>query len=119
MFVNNTSKFENEMKELSLERDFFVISKKNGQLKLEHMFYVFSHFSKIFIKDKIVSKKMKKIFLIFHSNPKYGLKRFKALFIEIFYLIKIEKTHDTSFAMRIQKMTMIIMHSIHLHLIIF
>tara|TARA_B100000424_G_C22883156_1_gene469971 strand:+ start:221 stop:1027 length:807 start_codon:yes stop_codon:yes gene_type:complete len=51
MFVNDTSKFENEMKELSLEEGgFFVISKKNGQLKLEHMFYVFSHFSKNFHK---------------------------------------------------------------------
>ena len=49
MFVNDTSKFENEMKELSLEEGgFFVISKKNGQLKLEHMFYVFSQFSKNF-----------------------------------------------------------------------
>ncbi len=49
MFVNDTSQFENDMKELSLEEGgFFVISKKNGQLKLEHMFYVFSQFSKNF-----------------------------------------------------------------------
>ena len=49
MFENNTSEFENESKELSLEEGgFFVISKKNGKLKLEHMFYVFSKFSKNF-----------------------------------------------------------------------
>ena len=49
MFINDTSQFENNMKELSLEEGgFFVISKKNGQLKLEHMFYVFSQFSKNF-----------------------------------------------------------------------
>ena len=49
MFVNDTSKFENKEKELSLEEGgFFVISKKNGRLKLEHSFYVFSDFSKNF-----------------------------------------------------------------------
>ena len=49
MFINDTSEFENKMKELSLEEGgFFVISKRNGQLKLEHMFYVFSSFSKNF-----------------------------------------------------------------------
>ena len=45
------SSLENEAKELSLEEGwFFVISKKNGKLKLEHMFYVFSKFSKNFHK---------------------------------------------------------------------
>ena len=49
MFNNDTSQFQNEMKELSLEEGgFFVISKKNAKLKLEHMFYVFSDFSKNF-----------------------------------------------------------------------
>ena len=49
MFINNTSKFENEMKELSLEEGgFFVISKNKDKLKLEHQFYNFSEFSKNF-----------------------------------------------------------------------
>ena len=49
MFVNNVSEYENNVKELSLEEGgFFVISKKNGKLKLEHQFYNFSDFSKNF-----------------------------------------------------------------------
>ena len=40
---------QNNVKELSLEEGgFFVISKKNGKLKLEHQFYNFSDFSKNF-----------------------------------------------------------------------
>ena len=49
MFVNNTSKFENKLKELALEEGgFFVISKNKNKLKLEHQFYNFSEFSKNF-----------------------------------------------------------------------
>ncbi len=51
MFINNTSKFENKTKELSLEEGgFFVISKNKDKLTLEHQFYNFSEFSKNFYK---------------------------------------------------------------------
>ena len=49
MFINNTAEFENNLKKLSLEEGgFFVISKNEDKLKLEHQFYNFSDFSKNF-----------------------------------------------------------------------
>jgi len=49
MFINDTDKFENNLKELSLEEGgFFVISKNKKKLKLEYQFYNFSEFSKNF-----------------------------------------------------------------------
>ena len=49
MFINRTAKFENSLKELSLEEGgFFVISKNKDKLKLEHKFHYFSYFSKHF-----------------------------------------------------------------------
>lgn len=49
MFINDTAKFQNSLKELSLEEGgFFVISKDKDKLKLEHKFHYFSYFSKHF-----------------------------------------------------------------------